>query len=394
MAGLDVPAAVEMVDLSSASDPEKAITEVAAQVQAGFDLARGPLLRAAYMRLGPESSDRLLVVAHHLAADGVSWRILMEDLQRAYLQLAQGRPVSLPAKTTSYQHWARRLQEYAAAEEVREQANFWLQLPPPPQLYADNPAGENIEALAQSVVSELDEASTQALLQDVPPVYRTEINDVLLTALAQAIWRWQGVAAWVGLEGHGRADIFPDVDISRTVGWFTTLYPVLLDVSRAYGPGQALMQIKEQLRAVPERGFAFGLARYLREDDTAQALQALPEPAIVFNYLGQAQRGAPPSTLFGPAPESKGPDRSPRAHRAHLIEVNGGISGGRLSLAWTFSREQFRPESIQRLADYFTSALLEIIAHCQSPEAGGVTPSDFDLADLDQHDLDSILGKF
>ena len=394
LSGLETSSPVEVVDLSATLNPNQAVIEVARRIQASFDLERGPLLRVAYMRLGPASTDRLLIVAHHLAVDGVSWRILMEDLQRAYLQLSQGLALSLPAKTTSYQHWAQRLQSYALSEDVAQQARFWLEMPFPSQISVDYEGGRNTEVLARSVISELDEANTRALLHDVPPVYRTEINDVLLTALAQAILRWQGVAAWVGLEGHGRADLFPDVDISRTVGWFTTLHPLLLDVSRVYGPGEAMMQIKEQLRAVPDHGIAFGLAKYMRDDDVAQVLQALPEPDIVFNYLGQAQPGVAAGGLFGPAPEPKGPDRSPRAHRAHLIEVNGGVSAGRLSMVWTFSREQFQQESIQRLADHFTEALLQIIAHCQRPDAGGVTPSDFDLADLDQHDLDNILGKF
>ena len=396
IAGMSEDIPLEIIDLSDvpAGEREQVITREAARIQTGFDLGKGPLLRVAYMALGEDSSDRLLVVMHHLAADGVSWRILMEDLQTAAMQLAQGKPVSLPPKTTSYKHWAERLIDYAATDEVASQAAFWLDMPAPPPLYLDHPQGTNTEELAETVVSELDEEATRALLQDVPPVYRTEINDVLLTALAQAMLRWQGLPAWIGLEGHGREELFEDVDVGRTVGWFTTLYPVLLDVSRAYGPGEALKQIKEQLRTVPGHGIAFGLARYLRQDDLARALQALPEPPVIFNYLGQADRGTAQVDLFGPAPEFKGPDRSPKAHRAHLIEVNGGISGGRLSMAWTFSRDQFRPETIQLLADYFTDALHEIIAHCQSPEAGGVTPSDFDLADLDQHDLDNILGKF
>jgi non-ribosomal peptide synthase protein (TIGR01720 family) len=390
----DVP--LDVLDLSAIpeADRAEAIAAEASRIQAGFDLGRGPLLRVAYMRLGTDATDRLLVVTHHLASDGVSWRILMEDLQTAYMQLSQGKPVSLPPKTTSYQHWAERLAAYAQSQEVANQVDLWLQTPQVTPLYLDNAWGENTEAQAETVVSELDEESTRALLHDVPPVYRTEINDVLLTALAQAVFRWQGVAAWIGLEGHGRENLFEDVDISRTVGWFTTLFPVLLDTSRAYGTGEALKQVKEQLRTIPDHGIAFGLARYLRQDDIAQALQALPEPPIIFNYLGQADRGTPQTGLFGPAPEFKGPDRSLNAHRAHLIEVNGGISGGRLSMAWTFSRDQFRPETVQLLADYFTDALQEIIAHCQNPDAGGVTPSDFELADLDQNDLDNILGKF
>ena len=402
-AGLDDHTPLRVIDLGEVADADlaEAITSHCAQAQSACDLAAGPLFRAVYLQAGQGRTDRLFVVSHHLVMDGVSWRILMEDLQTAYAQLLQGRPISLPAKTTAFKHWAERLPAYATSPDAERQAEFWLDSEQMAgrsdavvSLPVDFPEGENTEALAETLTVELDADATRALLQDVPPVYRTEINDALLTALAQAIFRWSGQATWVELEGHGREDLFDDVDISRTVGWFTTTYPLWLDITRSYGPGEALTQIKEQLRAIPKHGIAYGLVRYLGDDRMAQRLRKLPEPQLSFNYLGQTEQGQAQATLFGPAPEFKGPDQSPEAHRTHLIEVSGGVSKGCLTMAWRYSRAQYRSGTIQWLAQHFLDALHEIISHCQSPDAGGVTLSDFGLADLDQQELDSLLGKF
>ena len=402
-AGVEDHTPLQIVDLSEVADADlaEAISSQCTQAQSACDLATGPLFRAVYLQTGQGRTDRLFVVSHHLVMDGVSWRILMEDLQAAYAQLAAGRPVSLPAKTTAFKHWAERLPAFAASPDAEQQAEFWLdseqmtgRADAAISLPVDFPEGDNSEALAETWTVELDEDATRALLQDVPPVYRTEINDALLTALAQAIFRWSGQATWVELEGHGREDLFDDVDISRTVGWFTTTYPLWLDITRAYGAGEALTQIKEQLRGIPKHGVAYGLVRYLGDDRMAQRLRKLPEPQLSFNYLGQTEQGQAQATLFGPAPEFKGPDQSPEAHRSHLIEVSGGVSKGRLTMAWRYSRAQYRPDTIQWLAQHFLDALQEIISHCQSPDAGGVTLSDFGLADLDQQELDNLLGRF
>ena len=245
-------------------------SSVAADTQAGLDLGNGPLLRAVLFHLGAGQADRLLLVIHHLVVDGVSWRVLLEDLLTAYEQLARRQPVQLPPKTTSWQYWAQRLSEHARSEALRQELPYWLdearrQVPPLP---VDQVEGDSSAGAAETVVVTLGEEQTRALLQEVPAVYRTHINDVLLTALAQAYARWSGQGALlVDLEGHGREELFDDVDLSRTVGWFTTLYPVLLQVPPGSGPGQALQAVKEQLRAVPNRGIGYGLLRYLSGDE-------------------------------------------------------------------------------------------------------------------------------
>jgi len=384
------------VDLGGlAATAQRAALEAAAgDLQRSLDLADGPLLRAALFDLGAGQPGRLLLIVHHLAMDGVSWRILLEDLHGTYMQLAAGRAVSLPPKTTSFAYWAEQLLAYAQSETLRQEAERWLALLQPPVgcLPVDRPHGHNTNADARNVMITLDADATRALLHDVPPVYRTRINDVLLAALALAYAEWAGAPALlIDLEGHGRADLFDTVDLSRTVGWFTTLFPVRLELPSDHAPGPVLKAIKEQLRAVPHDGIGYGLLRYLSRDAAISArLAALPAAEISFNYLGQIDQALAPDGLFGGAPEASGPTQDPRARHSHLIDVSGVVASGQLHVTWTYSAERHDPATITRLAQAYLAALHALIAHCRAPEAGGFTPSDFPLAALDQATLDRL----
>jgi non-ribosomal peptide synthase protein (TIGR01720 family) len=330
----------------------------------------------------------LLLVIHHLAVDGVSWRILLEDLQAAY----QGR--SLPPKTTSFRDWAGRLTEYAQSSQVRDQLGYWLAVAAggPGRLPIDFPGGGNTEDSAQCVTVALTTEETRALLHDVPAAYHTEINDALLAALAKALTRWARRAVVIDLEGHGREDIAPEVDVSRTVGWFTTLYPVRLDKPDD-DPGEALKSVKEASRRIPQRGLGYGLLRYLGDELTRGQLQTLSRPDVSFNYLGQIDPALGDESLFDLAREGRGPERSLRGERAHLIDINGGIGGGCLQMEWTYSANFHRRATIERVAEAFIAALRAIIAHCQSPDVGGYTPSDFPEAGLDEGELEALMEE-
>mgnify|MGYP000963431175 CR=1 FL=1 len=381
-------------DLSAVPDDAlaAAIEARCAAAQASLDLAAGPLLQAVSFDCGPGRPDRLLLVIHHLAIDGVSWRVLFEDLQTAYTQLRQGRAAALPAKTTSFRAWAERLAAHADAEATRAELDYWQAQGAPAPLPLDHADGQNTEASAEGVRVELSEAETTALLQDVPAAYGTEINDALLTALAQALTAWTGgTAAWVTLEGHGREDLFEDVDVSRTVGWFTTLYPVRLDLGRRdLDPGAALKTVKEQLRAIPRRGLGFGLLRELRGALPPES----PLPGISFNYLGQFDQLLGDAARFAPAREGAGPSRSLDAPRGDLVTVTGSLARGRLQVEWLFSRNLHRRETLARLAEGFLQALRALVAHCQTAGAVGYTPSDFPEADLGDQDLEALMGEF
>ena len=305
--------------------------------------------------------------------------------------------MALPRKTSSFGAWARRLEAHAASGAFDAERAYWLaparrDVVPIPLDGVDG--GDAAAAPARTVTMELDEAETRALLTEVPAAYRTQVNDALLAALARAFAAWTGgPRLLVDLEGHGREDLFDDVDTSRTVGWFTTLYPVLLDVEGADGAAAALKAVKEQLRAVPGRGIGHGALRWLSPDAALRAeLAAMPEARVRFEYLGQLDGGgAAGEALFRIAPEGTGPAVSPRVRRTHLLEVGGGVLDGRLQLAWTYAEGVHRRETVEALAARFAGELRALVAHCRAG-AGGVTPSDFPLARVSRAELDALVG--
>ncbi len=328
---------------------------------AEIDVATGPLLTAELLEPAV-----LRLTVDHLVVDGVSWRILLEDLETAY----ERRP--LPPKTTSFRDWANRLAARADAGGFDDELPYW-------RTALDVDASLPVDGAANggtgTVTARLDPELTRALLQDVPGVYRTQVNDVLLAALGRVLARWTcRDRVVIDLEGHGREDLFDDVDLSRTVGWFTSMYPVALRIGDDWGP--LLKSVKEQLRAVPRRGVGFGALRYLT--GTAPAVDA----EIGFNYLGRFEGAA--GSLDSAVSDGSG--------RAHLLDVVGRVDADSLGLTWYYSHGVHTAETVERLAAELVAALGEVVAHCAAPGAGGRTPSDFPLAGLDQRQVDRIAG--
>ena len=355
------------------------------RAQRSLDLQQGPLLRAVLAEMA-DGSQRLLLVMHHLVVDGVSWRVFLEDLQSLYRQQP------LPAKTTSFKAWAERLQAHARSAAIQPQKHFWLQQLQgvSTDLPCRDPRGARPGRLAQTVVSQLDAEHTRQLLQQAPTAYRTQINDLLLTALARVICQWTGQASsLIQLEGHGREDLFDDIDLTRTLGWFTSLFPVRLTPAESLAT--SIKQIKEQLRAVPDKGLGFGALRYLGDEATRQAFSELPVPRITFNYLGQIDGSFDqPDVLFGPATESAGAEQSPDAPLGNWLTLNGQVFGGELQMGWTFSPLMFEASQIDALSQAFTRELKALVEHCCTPGNRGVTASDFPLSRLNQQQLESL----
>jgi amino acid adenylation domain-containing protein/non-ribosomal peptide synthase protein (TIGR01720 family) len=396
---LDPPASLSPVwieDLSSVPDAElsHAIGAVAARAAASLDLSRGPLLRAVDLPLGGARGGRVLLVIHHLAVDGVSWRILLEDFETAYRQLRAGSPPRLPAATTSWTRWAQGLEAAAASGMFAEESAYWRAaaadplVPLPVDLARD---AENTEGRAGIVTASLDAAETAALLQRVPAAYNTQINDILLTALADALAPWAGQGELlVDLEGHGREDVVAGADVTRTVGWFTSMFPIRLPLGGAGDPAGRIKAIKERLRAVPRRGIGYGVLRYL---SGSPALSPPRRADLVFNYLGQFDQLVADSSLLRFAAEDAGPWRSPRGARSHLLEVNALVRGGRLQFLWTHGRGIHEESTVRRLADATISRLRDLVRHCLSPDAFGRSPSDYPLVSLDQAAVDRLSGS-
>ncbi|MBZ9783465.1 non-ribosomal peptide synthetase [Pseudomonas sp. REP124] len=366
-----------------------------ADAQRSLDLAQGPLMRVLLVD-GPEGQQRLFIAIHHLVVDGVSWRVLLDDLQSVYRQLEAQQSVNLPAKTSAFRDWAARLQAYAGSESLREELSWWQsQLAGPnAQLPCDHPEGGRQNRHAQTVSVRLDSERTRQLLQQAPSAYRTQVNDLLLTALARVLCRWSGhESALIQLEGHGREALFDEIDLTRTVGWFTSAYPLRLtphDIEEAAGQGASIKAIKEQLRAVPHKGLGYGVLRYLADESCRRGIEALPLAPVTFNYLGQFDQSFGADALFLPLEENIGAAHDPRAPLPNELSVDGQVYGGELVLRWTFSAERHERQTISDLADAYIGELRSLIAHCLRDEAGGLTPSDFPLAKLSQAQLDAL----
>ncbi|WNG19735.1 amino acid adenylation domain-containing protein [Cystobacter fuscus] len=391
---------LERVELSGREPGERlaALEAHAARVQSSLNLEEGTLARAVLYDLGAGEPGRLLLTVHHLAVDGVSWRVLLTDLLTAWSQSRAGGPVSLPPKTTSFQQWAERLEAYAQTETVQAQAAYWLGLPweRVSRLPVDMPGGEDTVGTSRVVRVELGAEETRALLQEVPRVWRARVEEVLLTALAETFREWTGAPALlVDLEGHGREDVLEGVDVSRTVGWFTSLYPVVLEAGDGRVPESGLKAVKEALRRVPERGLGFGLLRYLsREGGLAERLRALPPAEVSFNYLGQLDNVLPAESPLSLVTDFVGPTQDPRAHRSHRLVVNAIISGGCLQVSWTYGERIFRSETVESLSRGFLASVRALLGRCAAEDGPSMlTPSDFPLAPLGQSALDVLVAR-
>ena len=368
------------------------IDRIADDAHASLHLTHGPLARAVFL-VRQEQPNLLLVVAHHLVIDGVSWRILLDDLQTVCDQLLRGGAPQLPPRTASFDEWSRSLAGHAGTIPAHD-FDYWRRMDPAsaPAIPLDQPVTVDHPRGSASVTVELTATETAALLERAPRVYRTEINDLLLTAVHAAISGWTRRAeVSIDLEGHGREAIAGDIDLTRTVGWFTSLFPVRLTVEPGTGVGESIRAVKDQLRAVPKRGVTFGICRYLREDDAARALGALPAPEISFNYLGQLDQGIE-SRYFRLAHRTPGSGRQPDEHRTHALDIVALVERRQLRVEWLFDRSQFREDTIRQVADSAVRALRSIVDHCTGVSTTKVSASDFPLSLLAPEEFSRLLA--
>ena len=376
----------------------RAVEEAASRIQTGMDLVQGPLIRLALFRT--DQHALLLLAAHHMVVDGVSWRILLDDFQTGHQQISSGKPIRFPEKTTSYKEWAEQLVAYAASSALQSERAFWLdpnhsRARPLPIDLNDAADDANTLASARDIRLSLTEEETGLLLREVPKSFHSRIDEALAAALARTLADWTQ-ANWAAfeMEGHGREDILEHADVSRTVGWFTSLYPVLLEADPGWDPGALLKSVKERMRSTPNRGIGHGLLRFMAPDpETRTALQNQPRPGVVFNYLGQVDALTGDASLFRTTDASSGPAIDPELKRTHLLEITAIVEGGQLTVAWTYSPHFHTERTVARLARRFLDHLSELIRYCAQPGLQGYTPSDFPLAGLDQSTLDRLLEK-
>ncbi|WP_158623627.1 condensation domain-containing protein [Corallococcus llansteffanensis] len=371
-----------------------ALEAIATRLQDELIMGQAPMLRVARFTSGLDEPEQLLLIAQHLVVDGLSWRILLEDFQTAYQQLREGRAPHLPDKTTSFQQWSRRLVEYARSSTPP--LDYWRSLPSsadghlPADLAATGISAQTV-GTARTHSCALGAEETQALLGEVLKTFHCELNDILLTALASALASWTRRRRWIiDLEGHGREPLFDDVDLSRTVGWFTSRVPVVLE-HEGDDVRDTLQSVKARLRGIPNRGLDYGILRYLREDTS----EPVPEvyPGLLFNCLGQAAPVFSGDALFQPSDASVGPTTSLLTFRPHLLEVHSLVQEGRLRVDWTYSPALLLPETIARLAEHFLQALRQFVALARTDGVRRLSPADFPLARVDRSGLVRILAE-
>lgn len=403
---VDASRVVSRVDVSGLADLHDAIAEATAAAYADLDPASGSLVRVVFFDRGADEPGRIFVAVHHLVVDGVSWRILMPDLAAAIGGTAPQRA------GTSLRRWARGLLEHVPAR--RTELSLWRRILAPAGrkriALGDLDPSRHTMAETATVGVEIPAEITDALLTTVPERFHAGVEDVLLAALALAAQRVCGDGALaVDLEGHGREEqAVPGADLSRTVGWFTTLYPVRLDVggidladAYAAGPsaGDALKRVKEQLREIPDSGIGFGMLRHL-DPAGASELAAAGGVDIGFNYLGRFTLGESEGQAWSSAPETSALGGATERDMpvAHAVEI--GVftddSGDRPVLRGTFgySPGLIGEATVDALAKAWTDALGALAGHSADETAGGFTPSDLTLGDLDQSEIDEFSLEF
>ncbi|MFD3618489.1 condensation domain-containing protein [Streptomyces sp. NPDC058676] len=385
-------------DVSRIDDLRAAVAEESERVPGLLDPAAGVMVRAVWFDAGPDRAGRLLLVVHHLAVDGVSWRILVPDLETAWAALAQGRTPKLPPVGTSFRRWSALLGEEARRPERVAEAGLWRRVLAAPRTPLGgrplDPARDTAAGL-RSLRLTLPAGTTGPLLTTVPSTFGTGTQEVLLTGLALAVADRQGTEhVLVDVEGHGREELTPGLDLSRTVGWFTSLYPVHLDLTGldlsdalAAGPAAetAARRVGQRLRELPDRGIGFGLLRHLNPD-TAPGLSEHPAPAIGFNYLGRfAAPGHAAEWAFAPESGSLGSGTEPGLGTAHTLDLNAVVhdldTGPRLVADWTWPDGVLTEPEVRALADSWFAALTALVVR-----ADGAAP----LTDLSQDELDEL----
>jgi non-ribosomal peptide synthase protein (TIGR01720 family) len=361
------------IDLSglAAERQAGAILEAATQLQTSLNLSTGPIMRVAYFDLGPRQPGRLLIIIHHIAVDISSWRILLDELNTAFEQLSRGEAVRLPPPTTSFKRWAEKLKEHAQTEAVRSDLPYWVAESSgnSVRLPVDYENGVNTARSARTISLQLSVEETRSLVQRSPKIYRTQLSNILLAVLVRTIAAWAGgTSLLVDVEGHGREAIFDGVNLSRTVGWFTSIFPVRLDYAKASGPRETLESVKERTARVPSGGISYGLLRYVNEDrKIAEAMRSLPRAEVCFNYWGGLDRQSSDESPFVSAREPSGPDRSSQGLRYYLLEVDGVVSDSRLKMSWHYSESIHLHSSVEAVARQFMDVLREFASESLSP---------------------------
>ncbi|WP_312653314.1 non-ribosomal peptide synthetase [Aminipila sp.] len=380
---------LDIFDFSGKPEYKKLIQEKEKILQGAVNLNKGPLMKLGLFKT--DEGDHLLIVIHHLVVDGISWRIILEDFKEGYKLDKEGKEIVLHAKTASFKEWGEKLEEYGESEKISNAFNYWNEV----ESFETNSLG-NMSETGTNLVSNLEKQSfglsydeTQNLLKQVGKAYNTEINDIFLCSLAKTIKSWSGdTKVLLEMEGHGREEGIANIDISRTVGWFTTTYPFILDISQAADVGTEIKLVKEALRKVPQKGVDYGVLKYMSQKYGYETDSKL-KPQISFNYMGQFDDDIR-NEIFSLSDIEVESNRSLKGQRSCSIDINGIVLNGKLKMEISYSKQQYKYKEIERFTDLYKEMLCELIFHCINKHEPEMTPSDFTGKNMSLEEMEDI----
>jgi non-ribosomal peptide synthase protein (TIGR01720 family) len=387
---LSVQSVLQRVGLGTSD--ERAWTEamhsLIASAHGSLALER-PLFKAIWFDRGDAQDGRLYVLIHHLNVDGISWRVLVEDLEAAYVAASAQRPPQLPPKTSSYKDWANTLARSSAELCSQEERKYWLEQASRAAAGWPGSSDERPDGYCERDAAEchvrLPVEVTIPLITQANHAYNSTAHELLIAALAWSLGDWTDErGAWVDLESHGRDERMSELDVSRTTGWFTAIYPAYLHAHES-DARTIISRVKEQLRAIPNRGVGYGSLRYLENHPELAALN----PAVKFNFFGHVAPLA--GTLLSDAPERPVMLRGPAQRKSHVVELNAVVVGEELHLSWRYPAAM--EPRVRLLVAAYEQRLREICEHCSNPDNSRLTASDVAEADLDDEELEELYAE-
>ena len=383
---------LEIKDLTKVKDFELRMKEEVERVQGNINLEEGPLVKLGLFRA--DKGEYLLIAIHHLVVDGVSWRIILEDFSKMYINVINSKAIELSGKSDSFLRWSEELMKYASDVKVEKERNYWEKLlieEGLQHLPVDHQVDDNLVRDQDEITIYFTESETEKLLKETNKAYRTEVNDLLLSALAISIKKWCGLEkVIVNIEGHGRERIVNGFDISRTVGWFTTMYPVILNIKDINSQSKVIKTVKEELRRVPNKGVNYQILKYLKNNSE---MTDENEAQITFNYLGQFD------TIFADgtiklSEVGTGSAVSGNSQRLSGIVIQGAVVGKQLLLKIEYNKKEYFDENIKRLAEIYSEVLRTLFSHCISKMETELTPSDLGDCWLSIEELEYLTNKY
>ena len=373
-------------DLYAANNVREVVEQESTKLQSSIDMEYGPLMKAGLFHTA--DGDHLLLCIHHLVVDGVSWRILLEDLTNGYEQALEGKEIILPAKTASYKDWAEVLVEYAQSSELKQETKYWKEVCEKAKIGEIQGDVNSSSREYAHMTLELGQESTRQLLYEAGKAYGTEINDLLLSALGMATKQWSGQnCVTVELEGHGREETHKAIDIDRTVGWFTSIYPIVLEAGE--DTESTIINTKEMLRRIPNHGIGYGVAKQLGQCEWLDV-----EADLCFNYLGHMDNDLSAKGRMTASSLSGGISIAEENIPVQGIAMNGSVSGGKLCFDIAYNEGKYSKQSMEQFCKCYVQSMETIVQYCASKKETVKTASDFGSIGLTQDVLEELNDIF